>query len=79
MKIIQKSGDGAHGISLNLTSFVSFSANCPGPLNIALMVPEVRACSRFRTNSCPSLAMSLTYMASGPSVRPMSLLASSAV
>ena len=42
----------------------------PGPLNIALMVPEVSACSRRMTNSCPSLEMSFTYMASGPSQPP---------
>lgn len=35
------------GISLKLTSFASFSANCPGPDNIAFIVPDVRACSRF--------------------------------
>ncbi|RNA25760.1 hypothetical protein BpHYR1_038857 [Brachionus plicatilis] len=32
-----------HGISLNSISFVSFSANWPGPLSIALMVPDVSA------------------------------------
>lgn len=35
------------GISRKLTSFASFSANWPGPDNIALIVPDVNACSRF--------------------------------
>merc|ERR1719295_2200962 len=58
------------GISRKFTSFVSFSLNCPGPESIALMVPEVRAWSRFTMNSCPSLEISFTYMASGPSQLP---------
>merc|ERR1740131_576392 len=48
----------------------SFSANWPGPDNIALMVPDVRACSLFTMNSWLSWEMSLTYMASGPSQPP---------
>ena len=34
------------------------------------MVPEVSAWSRFTMNSCPSLEISFTYMASGPSQLP---------
>ena len=59
------------------TSFVSFSANCPGPESIALIVPtksgdlskvssygkpEVRAWSLETMNSCPSELISLTYL-----------------
>lgn len=79
----------SYGISRKLTSFASFSANCPGPESIAkrkersafqtsseefgnlpLIVPEVKACSRFTINSCPSDEISLTYIASGPSQPP---------
>jgi hypothetical protein len=63
-KIVKKT----HGISLKLTSLASFSANCPGPDNIAFMVPEVSACSRFTINSWPSDEISLTYKAFGPSI-----------
>lgn len=59
-----------YGISRKLTSLASFSANCPGPLNIALMVPLVNACSLLTINSCPSLLTSFTYMAFGPSQPP---------
>jgi hypothetical protein len=59
-----------YGISLNKISFVSFSANCPGPLNMAFIVPEVSAYSRFIINSWPSYEINLTYMASGPSQLP---------
>ena len=59
-----------HGISLKFTSFASFSAYCPGPLNMALIVPEVRACSLLTTNVCPSEDMSLTYCELGPSTPP---------
>ena len=62
------------------TSFVSFSANCPGPDSIALIVPtksgdlseesserkpEVRAWSLETMNSCPSELISLTYLDEG--------------
>lgn len=61
---------GTYGISRKCTSLASFSANWPGPDNIARIVPEVRACSRFTTNSWPSEEISFTYMASGPSHPP---------
>ena len=48
----------------------------PGPDNMALIVPEVSACSRFTINSCPSDEISFTYMASGPS-HPPKVLSSS--
>ena len=59
-----------YGISRKLTSLASFSANWPGPLNIALMVPLVKACSLLTMNSCPSLLTNFTYIASGPSQPP---------
>merc|ERR1712223_1375013 len=58
------------GISRKLTSFVSFSANAPGPESIALIVPDVKACSLLTMNSWPSDEMSLTYIASVPSQPP---------
>ncbi len=42
----------------------------PGPDSMALMVPEVKACSLFTMNSWPSDDTSLTYIASGPSQPP---------
>jgi len=63
----EKSRGGTNGISLKWISLVSFSANCPGPLNMALIVPDINACSRLTMNSWPSLDISLTYVASGPS------------
>lgn len=42
----------------------------PGPLNMALIVPDVSACSLFTINSWPSEDINLTYMASGPSQPP---------
>lgn len=46
------------------------SESLPGPLNMALIVPDVKACSLFTMNSCPSDEISFTYMASGPSQPP---------
>lgn len=42
----------------------------PGPLNIALIVPDVKACSLFTMNSCLSDDINLTYIALGPSQPP---------
>ena len=50
------------GISRKLTSLVSFSENCPGPDNIALMVPDVKASSRLTMNSWPSLEINFTNL-----------------
>lgn len=49
---------------------MSLSEFSPGPLNMALIVPDVKACSRFTMNSWPSDEISFTYMASGPSQPP---------
>lgn len=46
------------GISLKLTSF---SANFPGPLNMAFSDPNVNACSLFTINSWPSEDISDTH------------------
>lgn len=50
-----------------LSSFPEF---LPGPLNMALIVPDVKACSLFTMNSWPSEEINFTYMASGPSQPP---------
>ena len=42
----------------------------PGPLNIALIVADVSACSFLIMNSCPSDEINLTYIANGPSQPP---------
>lgn len=47
-----------------------FLYSSPGPLNMALMVPDVKACSLFTINSWPSEEINFTYMASGPSQPP---------
>lgn len=55
-----------------ICSFLTMSVSefSPGPLNMALIVPDVKACSRFTMNSWPSDEISFTYMASGPSQPP---------
>ena len=56
--------------ALNLTKAFD-SKILPGPDNMALMVPDVSACSRFTMNSCWSWDTSFTNMASGPSQPPI--------
>lgn len=48
----------------------SYNLHIPGPLNMAFIVPDVNACSRFTINSWPSEEINLTYIASGPSQPP---------
>lgn len=54
-------------------NMIHLPESSPGPLNMALMVPDVKACSLFTINSWPSEEINFTYMASGPSQPPQVL------
>jgi len=62
----RRNNGNTHGIFLKWISLHSVSENLPGPCNMALIVPEIKACSRFTMNILPSLEMSFTYSEFGP-------------